>query len=348
MKRHVLVALVVAVTLASCTGTATFGPPVIETFKGERARTQEVSFRSKGFKLVGDLRLPADGELHPAIIMVHGSGGATRDGAVYFEPLIEIFLRNGYAVFSWDKPGSGASKGDFDGRHLLSERAAILADAVQVLVEHPEIDPARVGLWGISQAGWVMPLALELAGDIAFMIVVGGGAEDSIEQMAFQVGQRVICTGGSDERAALVEKNWSQFKKATNYSEYREAVESLLEIPEVKEHTGLQLAEEKRWKPLSRDSGSFFDPMEVIEHTTIPVLALYGELDKNIDPVQGAEAYKAALERAGNQDSQVVVIPGAGHVLVPARTGCLGEGGGRQYVPEYLEILDAWLQQLSR
>jgi hypothetical protein len=28
-------------------------------------------------------------------------------------PLIEIFLRTGYAVFSWDKPGSGESTGKF-------------------------------------------------------------------------------------------------------------------------------------------------------------------------------------------------------------------------------------------
>jgi pimeloyl-ACP methyl ester carboxylesterase len=88
--------------------------------------------------------------------------------------------------------------------------------------------------------------------------------------------------------------------------------------------------------------------MEVIEHTTIPVLAFYGELDRNIDPVQGAEAYEAALQRAGNQDYLIEVIPGVGHVLVPAKTGCIGESRGREYAPEYLGTLEAWLQHLSQ
>jgi pimeloyl-ACP methyl ester carboxylesterase len=63
--------------------------------------------------------------------------------------------------------------------------------------------------------------------------------------------------------------------------------------------------------------------MKVIEHTTIPVLAFFGELDKNIDPIQGAEAYEAALQRAQNQDYQIEVIPGVGHILVPTKTGCI-------------------------
>ena len=49
----------------------------------------------------------------------------------------------------------------------------------------------------------------------------------------------------------------------------------------------------------------------------------------------------------GNTSSEVVVISGAGHVLTPAETGCLGEPSGTAYVPEYLEILETWLQELD-
>jgi hypothetical protein len=77
------------------------------------------------------------------------------------------------------------------------------------------------------------------------------------------------------------------------------------------------------------------------------VLAVYGELDKNIDPVQGVEAYEAALQAAGNQNYHVEIIPGVGHVLMPARTGCIGEAGGTNYAPRYLELLEEWLQGLT-
>ena len=88
--------------------------------------------------------------------------------------------------------------------------------------------------------------------------------------------------------------------------------------------------------------------MDVIEHTTIPVLVFYGELDKNVDPVQGAKAYQTALEKAGNKNYRIEVIPGVGHVLTPAKTGCIGESGELDYDLHYLEILEEWLQHLSR
>ena len=166
------------------------------------------------------------------------------------------------------------------------------------------------------------------------MIVVSGGAEDSIEQMAYLVGQQAIAFGASEEQAALVEQYWPQIAKANNYADYRESVEILLEIPGVKSYTGLELAEERNWKPWPRDSDAFIDPMDIIEHTTIPMLVFFGELDKNIDPVQGVEAYEAALRKAGNPDYQIEFLLGEAHVFVTN--------------PDYLKTLEAWLQNLSQ
>lgn len=38
-----------------------------------------------------------------------------------------------------------------------------------------------------------MPMALDLSDHVAFMVVVNGGAEDCIEQIAHQYGQKVEC-----------------------------------------------------------------------------------------------------------------------------------------------------------
>jgi hypothetical protein len=341
-KRAIFISLL-AVLLCSCGPSVKIESLGEQSFGGQEAQVEEISFRSDKFRLVGELRLPVEGERHPAIIIVTGSGSQTRDANDY---LIEIFLRNGYAAFSWDKPGSGESTGEFTDE--ITQRADILVDGIEVLTEHQSIDPDRIGLWGLSQAGWVMPLAIEQSENVAFMIVVGGGAEDSIEQMAYQIGQWVVCKGGSVEQAELVELYWAQRAKATSYDEYREAVEVLLGIPGVKDYTGLEITEEKDWEPWSRDWDAFIDPMDVIEHTTIPMLVFFGELDKNIDPVQGAEAYEAALQAAGNQDYRIVVIPGVAHTLTTARTGCLNETWGANYAPKYLQTLEAWLQHLSQ
>jgi pimeloyl-ACP methyl ester carboxylesterase len=331
MKKLQITIVLISMLLTACGAAVQRESLGSESFGSQEANVEEISFRSGGFRVVGELRMPPGEGPHPAIIMGHGSGEATREGRVPFIPMIEIFLRNGYAVYSWDKPGSGESTGYLE--HELTQRAAILADGIKVLVEHPDIDAVRIGLWGLSQAGWVMPLALEKTEEVAFMIVVSGGAEDSVEQMAFQVGQQAINFGASDEQAALVEQYWPQIAKANNYADYREAVEILLEIPGVKSNTGLELAEESNWKPWPRDIDAFIDPMEIIEHTTIPMLVFFGELDKNIDPVQGVEAYEAALRKAGNPDYQIEFLLGEAHVFVTN--------------PDYLKTLEAWLQERS-
>jgi hypothetical protein len=64
------------------------------------------------------------------------------------------------------------------------------------------------------------------------------------------------------------------------------------------------------------------------------VLAFFGELDKQIDPVQGAEAYEAALQTAGNQDYQIEILTGVAHVFV--------------HSPRYLDTLEAWIQHLAQ
>ena len=323
-----------------------YGPEVIQQFGSETAIVQEICFETKDFSIVGDLRFPEEGSIHPVIIMVHGSGNATRNGAVDFEPMIEIFLRNGYAVLSWDKPGSGVSTGQLENGYVIFQRADIIAEAVEVLKENPSIDPTNIGLWGISQAGWVMPKAMEKTDGISFMIVVSGGGEDGIDQGAFQQGQMLLCDGGSLEDATTVEQYWSEMNKAETYEEYRNAVEILLEVPWITANTPLFLQNEENWTPWPRDIDAFYDPMTTIRKSKIPILAFYGGKDRYVDPFQGADAYEAAFEVAGNSQDQLCFIENANHVMIQAETGCPGEVVGNQYMTDYLETMEFWLMDL--
>ena len=100
------------------------------------------------------------------------------------------------------------------------------------------------------------------------------------------------------------------------------------------------------------DHDYFWNPMEVIEQTKIPVLAFFGEKDTQADPFQGVAAYRAALERVGNPKSRIELIPGVDHNLIISETGCLKErerrsrSGWQNYAPQYLDILEEWLRKL--
>lgn len=309
-------------------------------------KTEEIRFRVGDFELAGDLILPGMPGPHPAVIVVSGSGSATRDSTPGYSAVRRTFGAAGFAVFSWDKPGDGASTGAFDEEHTVTERAAILLEGIRILGDRSEIDTNRIGLWGLSQAGWVMPLALESNPDIAFMVVVSGGGEDSIDQMAFQISKQLACEGLSAADAELVEIYGAQAAKGKTYTLYTEAMEILLEIPGTERFIGTSAATEDEWQPWPPDMDAYLNPMDIIEHTTIPVLAVFGEMAKNVDPVQGAAAYETALQAAGNQNYRVETIPGVGHTMQRQATGCPGEPGGA-FSDRFVDLMEEWAQMLA-
>ena len=303
---------------------------------------EAVSFTSGDFELVGDLVLPGGEGPYPAVIAVSGSGPQTRNSSPGYWELRELLLEHGFALFSWDKPGSGQSTGNID--LPITQRSSILADGVAFLADLPEIDSAKVGLWGLSQAGWVMPKALEDTDDVAFMIVVSGGAEDGIEQTTYRVAQELVCRGGTAEDARIVEEAGSNAFKASSYEEYRAAAELVHAVPGIQLVYPFEIASEEDWFPPSptADIESWFDPITVVRELTIPVFAVYGDLDKSVDPIQGAAGYEAAFADGGHELSDVALISGVGHTMQQQETGCSGEPGGA-VSRRYLELLDEWL-----
>ena len=313
---------------------------------------EKITFQSGQFHLVGELRLPKEGDKHPLVIMVHGDGPAYR---TYFFKLKECFLRAGYATLMWDKPGYGQSKGEFSKNHLREERANILVDAIDRMKTHPKIDAEHMGVWGISQAGYVMPMALLKTKDISFMIMVGCPGENGIHQTAYLIRRQLQFGGVSEEEARQAENHFVQLFYAQTFDQYIEHAKPLYDNP-VQREMGFVSAlwDETNWKPHSPEDEGFFNPMDIIEKITIPVLAFFGEKDTQVDPIQGVSAYKKALTEAGNKNFRVELIPNADHNIILSKTGSLKERRSRSskewqnYAPEYLKIMEDWLKQLDK
>src|SRR5262249_58614384 len=118
---------------------------------------QEVSFRSGDNTLKGSLLLPKTRGPHPAVAFVHRSGSLDRNDWTLHPALREHLAQHGIASLSWDKPGVGASSGDWT-QQSFQDRGQEAIAAVKFLQGRPEINARRVGLWGISQGGWICPL----------------------------------------------------------------------------------------------------------------------------------------------------------------------------------------------
>jgi dienelactone hydrolase len=93
-------------------------------------------------------------------VMVHGSGAQTREEFQAFGAYLESL---GVAVLADDKRGVGQSGGDYPGERATESTIDVLARDAQAearfVARLPQIDPKRVGLFGDSQAGWIIPLA---------------------------------------------------------------------------------------------------------------------------------------------------------------------------------------------
>jgi fermentation-respiration switch protein FrsA (DUF1100 family) len=72
---------------------------------------EAIEFRNGELKLGGDLLLPAGPGPHPAIVLIHGSGKATRDDLRIFASL---FVSHGVAALLYDKRDVGADPSGMD------------------------------------------------------------------------------------------------------------------------------------------------------------------------------------------------------------------------------------------
>ena len=178
-------------TRAPVKGTATFAADraVIAGARAPRMRTRQLEVRipARNATLSGTLTLPVGRGPYPAVAFVHGSGPTER---AYLPDLQAVLVRNGVAVLAYDKRGIGQSGGSYPGESPTAGTIDVLARdasaAVHFLAAQPEIDRARVGLAGHSQAGWIMPLAASRDRAMRFLISFSGPAATAGENDAYQ------------------------------------------------------------------------------------------------------------------------------------------------------------------
>ena len=140
----------------------------------DKLRVEEIEFASHGARLSGSIVFPRGQEIRGAVVFIHGSGKQTRNMT-----WAERFAGDGVAALVYDKRGVGKSGGDYEGEQSVSEKnISLLADdaiaALQVLAGHPSLRGIPVGLTGISQAGWIAPLAAERSPLAKFLVLWSG------------------------------------------------------------------------------------------------------------------------------------------------------------------------------
>lgn len=236
-----------------------------------------VEFRSAGVTLSGTLYTPS--QMIAAAVLVHGSGPQSRNVS-----LAEALARNGVATLTYDKRGVGKSGGKYKGPEVgtnnadpqnLNLLAKDASAAVKELVRMISSPRTPVGLIGISQAGWIIPIAAVRTPQVKFMILWSGVLVSTLEQLRFQL----LTDGQSDF--------WDHHTEA-----------------EVREHV--------RSDP---DRYAFLptDPVDSLRKLAIPGLWLYGDRDIYVPVILSIERLEALT--AAGKPFTYQVFPDSGHEL---------------------------------
>lgn len=129
-----------------------------------------VTIPTTGGKLSAVVTTPKHEKPKGIIVFVHGDGAqeATQNGG--YRPLMERFAKQGYISVSWDKLGVGNSSGNWLNQSM-EDRANEVNQVIEWMkVKYPD-STTKIGLWGASQAGWVIPKAMNANNEIAFSIL---------------------------------------------------------------------------------------------------------------------------------------------------------------------------------
>jgi dipeptidyl aminopeptidase/acylaminoacyl peptidase len=306
-------------------------------------RAEAVGFESGGVHLAGTLLLPARPGPHPAVVMIHGSGAATRDA---LWPWADMYARAGIAVLIHDKRGSGASTGSWSAA-TFDDLADDAHAAVRLLQARPEIDPRRVGLHGMSQGGWIAPLVARRAPDVAFIIAESAPAMTPVEHERLRVPYQLAADGFAPELiahavsfmdqkfdVARTGEGWDGLQ-ASMVRGAREGWLSYVNPPPSLENL--------RW---NWDHILSYDPAPALEALNCPVLVLYGGLDTIVPARVHRDRMQAALERARTRDVTIKVFDQANHAFLHAVTGGRRESPAlKGFVDGYLGTHIAWLSE---
>lgn len=318
--------------------------------------SQEVKFASaaSGPQLAGTLLLPMGAGPWPAVVLVHGSGRLNRDADIFghkiFLVLADHLARRGIAVLRYDKRGVHGSSGNYAAATSL-DFADDAQGAVAFLRTRPEIDIRHIGMIGHSEGGLIAPVVAARDPAVAFVVMMASpgvrGEVLLVEQMALGAEAQGVSAGKVMAQRAL---NRELFAAIAAEHAPEQARSKAMTILEQAERDGLLSAGTAPDKANQFSSPWFLqfltlEPAVALRAMRQPVLALNGELDRQVPAKLDLDAIRIAL--ANNPHAAIKELPKLNHLFQTAMTGTVDEYARIEetLAPSALDVITTWVRQ---
>jgi pimeloyl-ACP methyl ester carboxylesterase len=322
-------------------------------------------------KLAGTLTRPTGAGPFPAVVLITGSGPQDRDETLFghkpFAVIADFLSRNGYAILRYDDRGFGKSSGDFGS--ATSEDFSYDAEAaLDYLKTRREIEPRRIGFLGHSEGGLIAAMIGARRADVGFVILLAapGIAGDEIALAQAETFSRTKgfsdegiqkCRPLNRETIRMFRSNLSLDEKKAKLKELeqrmillmgendRQLYEKLKDRIHADSEFGIVQTQSAWMQFMLR-----YDPVADFQRLKCPVLALNGELDRQVLASQNLPAIEKNLKAGGNTRFTTKELKGLNHLFQTAKTGELKEYGEIEETlsPSALSEILTWLTAYAK
>jgi pimeloyl-ACP methyl ester carboxylesterase len=310
--------------------------------------SEEVTYASGKLTVAGTLTKPKGAGPFPAVLLISGSGAQDRDEQILghrpFLVLADHLTKAGIAVLRTDDRGVGGSGGnlnDTTGSDLAEDALA----GVRFLASRSEIDARRIGLVGHSEGGTVAPLAASRSDDVAFIVLLAGTGVPGDELMELQMQLHMRALGVNE---AAIDASAAESRKL-----HRLIAEGATIAAITEQLAALKRAQGDPSPVTPQEAGQMtttwlkyfltYDPRPTLARVHVPVLALNGELDLQVDAAQNLDSIRDGLRH--NPNATVRRLPGLNHLFQTAKTGAFSEYATIEetIAPAVLDLVRDWI-----
>lgn len=313
-------------------------------------RSEAVVFTSGVTALAGTLTLPDEQKSFPGIVLVAGAGPHDRDGTFMgHRPLLVLadhLTRAGFAVLRFDERGVGDSESEFAAA-TAEQLADDIAAASHFLRMHESVLGGQIRIVAHSEGGRIAARAIEAHKAANALVLLGAPARPGIQGLRSEAAQSsspMIRLQLAMAEAALGVEADAEARPAM-----RVAADRLLAglAPEQRAAFGGQedAVVDQLLQAIGQPQARFslsYDPRPALASAGIPVLAIYGDKDRQIDAAGEAGAWRAAL----GDHVDVRILAGLNHFFQEADTGSRSEYAKIEQTisPSTMETIIDWLQ----